>query len=147
MKTFTINHFGSTDEVAIITGTYSNGRTSLTLVDISDGLPYATATVNLPDVFLEENEILIKDYSENEGILDFLIENKIVIPTDKGIQSGHVWIPVCILNPESRWGELDPPAEQINTENGQSMWTINGYRIWAHSYKEALQLLPLIESF
>lgn len=148
MQTFTINLSWDTPyEVFIQKGKYSNGRTSLQLIDASDGIPHSVATVNLPDVLLADNEVLIKDYSENDGMLDFLVNNNIVIPTDRGVQSGHVWIPVCVLNPESAWGKLDPPAEEINTENGQSMWTINGYRIWARSYREAVNLLPLIESF
>lgn len=148
MQTFTLNSpCGSTYEVFISMSKYTNGRKALMLVDASDGCPYATATVNLPDVLLEDNEILVKDYSENEGILNFLTENNIVVPTDKGVQSGHVWIPVCILNPESSWGQLDPVAEEVNPDNGLGMWTLNGYRIWASSYQEALQMLPLIESF
>jgi hypothetical protein len=43
--------------------------------------------------------------------------------------------------------QLEPPPAQVNLENGKSMWVIDGYRIWAKSYKEALELLPLIESF
>lgn len=43
--------------------------------------------------------------------------------------------------------QLEPPPDQVNLENGKSMWIIDGYRIWAKSYKEALELLPLIESF
>jgi len=43
--------------------------------------------------------------------------------------------------------ELNPAPEQINPDNGLKMWTIDGYRIWAKSYDEALQLLPLIQSF
>jgi hypothetical protein len=43
--------------------------------------------------------------------------------------------------------QLEPPPDQVNLENGKSMWIINGYRIWAKSYKEALELLPIIESF
>ncbi len=43
--------------------------------------------------------------------------------------------------------QLEPPPDQVNLKNGKSMWIINGYRIWASSYKEALELLPLIESF
>lgn len=147
MKTFTITQFGSTTEVYIRQRNYPNGRPALELIDVTDHIPYAVATVNLPDVLLEDNEVLVKDYSENEGILDFLIDNNIVTPTKKGVQSGFVWVPVCTLNPESQWGNNFPPPEQINPENNQCMWTINGYRIWAHSYREALDLLPLIESF
>lgn len=43
--------------------------------------------------------------------------------------------------------QLDPPPDAIDIENGKKMWVIDGYRIWARSYKEALQLLPLIQSF
>lgn len=41
---------------------------------------------------------------------------------------------------------LDPPAEKIDLQTGKGMWTIKGYRIWASNYKEALELLPMIES-
>jgi hypothetical protein len=43
--------------------------------------------------------------------------------------------------------QLEPPPDQVNLESGKSMWIIDGYRIWASSYKEALELLPIIESF
>lgn len=43
--------------------------------------------------------------------------------------------------------KLEPPPEQINTETGKKMWIIDGYRIWANSYQEALELLPMIQSF
>jgi hypothetical protein len=43
--------------------------------------------------------------------------------------------------------QLDPAPEQINTENGLSMWTVKGYRIWARTYTEAITVcLPLIEA-
>lgn len=43
--------------------------------------------------------------------------------------------------------QLTPPPDQINLDNGKSMWVIKGYKIWAQSYAEALQLLPMIENF
>ena len=43
--------------------------------------------------------------------------------------------------------QMPPPPDQLDLESGKSMWVINGYKIWAQSYSEALQLLPLIESF
>ena len=148
MQTFTFNQFGESTEVYIRQRNYPNGRPALELIDASDNIPYTVASVNLPNVLLDENEILIKDYSENEGILDFLTYNNVVHPTGREVQSGFVWIPVCTLRPQSQWGsKLHPPAEKINPDNGQGMWTIDGYRIWAHSYEEALDLLPFIESF
>jgi hypothetical protein len=46
-----------------------------------------------------------------------------------------------------------PSPDKLNTESGLSMWEIKSikddciYRIWANSYKEALEMLPQIESF
>jgi hypothetical protein len=105
MKTFSISDpWGTKSTVRIELGKYANGRTRINLIDDLDNEPYATATTNLPDVLLLDNEVFIKDYSENEGILDFLTKNNIVVPTDKWATSGHVDIQVCILNPESEWG-------------------------------------------
>lgn len=182
--------------VTITLRKYENDRTAIQLNDATDGHPYAVATVNMPDVLLADNEVLIKDYSENEGVLDFLIRNNIVTPTPNGVQSGFVWLPVAVLNDESVWGEvpnaycmneepeydsagytesdrkpmvapylnvdhvtnkpnsngwismnqLDPAPDEINTDTGKSMWIIKDYRIWADSYKQALELLPLIEN-
>ena len=42
--------------------------------------------------------------------------------------------------------QLDPPPDELDIENGKSMWVIDGYKIWAQSYQEALSLLPLIEN-
>ena len=122
MKTFQISLNGEyPSQVYIRQRSYANGRPSLELINADDHTPNSIVTVNLPDVLLEDNEVLIKDYSENEGMLDFLTANNIVIPTEKGVQSGFVWIPVCILNPESEWGYnekdyLDYVIEKHNRE-------------------------------
>lgn len=43
--------------------------------------------------------------------------------------------------------QMHPAPNMIDTDSGKSMWIIKEYRIWAESYEQALQLLPLIESF
>lgn len=43
--------------------------------------------------------------------------------------------------------QMTPLPDQLDLESGKSMWVINGYKIWAQSYVEALQLLSMIESF
>lgn len=43
--------------------------------------------------------------------------------------------------------ELAPPPKEINLETGMSMWVIKDYKIWAYNYQQALELLPMIESF
>lgn len=87
---------------------YDNGRPALQLIDAEDGSPIATATVNLPDVPLGRNQVAIKDWSENEGMLKALTEAGIVKPTGQTVPSGYVEVPIC---------ELQPPfldATQVN---------------------------------
>ena len=162
MKVFKLTAHGNDYNVTVKLGKYSNGRVAIHLDDVNDGYPYATATVNIDNVLLDDDEVLIKDYSENEGMLNFLIKNNIVTPTPNGVQSGFVWLPVAVLNDESVWGEvpntycmneepeydnvLDPAPDEIDTTTGKSMWIIKDYRIWADNYKQALELLPLIEN-
>lgn len=54
------------------------GGTELRLMDAKDGLPVAKASA--PIAGLKKDEIAIKNYSENEGILDVLIANDVVYP-------------------------------------------------------------------
>ena len=114
--------------------------------------------------------MLVKDYSENEGVLDFLTTNNIVVPTDKWVTTGFVDVQVCILNPESEWGmtpnlysdeapeydsagftiadnnRMDPAPDQVDPVTGKCMWIIKGYRIWDSSYQDAVKHLELIEN-
>jgi len=72
---------------------YKNGITALTLYDVNTNEDILTATVNLPEYGLvEANEDLtfIKNWSENEGILECLIENKIVDYSGIDVPTGFV---------------------------------------------------------
>jgi hypothetical protein len=71
-------------------GKYSNGRTAIELIDAEDGIPVMVATVNIPEVPLNEDEIIIKDYSENEGVLDFLQQNGLVGEVLREVTTGFV---------------------------------------------------------
>lgn len=97
MKTLKrVNYKGS--DCWLIQSQYGyGGSPALQLIDAQDGEPVATCTVNMPDYNLAEGEICIKDYSENEGMLDFLVKEGIVEDTGKRLQSGYVTIPVCRL--------------------------------------------------
>ena len=63
---------------------------------MEDGFPFAKCTVNIPG--LEKDEVAIKDYSENEGMLDFLLSNSIVEKPHRYEHSGYVRIPVCKMS-------------------------------------------------
>ncbi|MEN8168093.1 MAG: hypothetical protein ABFR65_11535 [Pseudomonadota bacterium] len=59
---------------------YSNDRLAIQLVT-EKGEPVAMATINLPFVPLADDEVLIKSYEENEGMLACLSDAKIIEPT------------------------------------------------------------------
>jgi formylmethanofuran dehydrogenase subunit D len=82
-------------DVKIIFSKYNNDRVAIVLVDAIDGEQIAVGTVNIPEAPIANDEVIIKDYSENEGMLQFLIDNKIVENTGNYIDSGFVSCPVC----------------------------------------------------
>lgn len=73
---------------------YNNSRPALQLIDSVDGEPVATASVNLSNIILGEDEICIKDYSENEGMLKALQDAEVVGHVERFVQSGYVTIPI-----------------------------------------------------
>ena len=77
-------------------GVYGNGRTAIELSTLN-GQPYATATVNIPDALLHKDEVIIKTYSENEGILEMLEQEGIVERTGMSATSGMITAPICKL--------------------------------------------------
>lgn len=73
----------------------ATGGVRLDLIDAVDHLPFATCTVSLKN--LEKNEVAIKDYSENEGVLQLLITEGIIEKPHRYVNSDYVKIPVCLL--------------------------------------------------
>lgn len=60
-----------------------------------EGELIATATVNFPDQKLSMDRIAIKEYSENEGMVEFLIASNIIQPEAVGhITSGFITAPI-----------------------------------------------------
>ena len=72
-------------------------RIALHLVDAQDGEPVSTCTVNVPELELAPDEICIKNYSENKGMLNFLIKEGVVEDTGRTERSGYVEINICRL--------------------------------------------------
>ncbi len=76
---------------------YSNGRVALELIHAVDGDPIARASVNLVEESMAPDEIAIKDYAENEGMLSTLIEAKIISTPLRFVTNGFVQFPICKL--------------------------------------------------
>ncbi|AFM11212.1 hypothetical protein [Turneriella parva] len=82
------------EELTIWKSKYAeNNRVALELVT-DDDEPFMTATVNTREA-IPEGHVTIKNYSENEGLLEVLIENGIVERPALSIATGFVHIPVC----------------------------------------------------
>ena len=84
-------------ECSLAFGEYQNGRTILFLNDNATLEDVLCASVNLPDEAIGSNEIAIKNYSENEGVLDVLIEYKVVSKPKRYVNLTHVSVPICEL--------------------------------------------------
>ena len=76
---------------------YHDNNLRISLVDLVDGSPVATATTNIEGVKLASNEVCIKDYEENEGMLKALKNAGIVEHMVDMAQSGYVYVPVVQL--------------------------------------------------
>ena len=79
----------------LIFGRYSNARVAIQIY--RDYQLIAKATVNIPEAKLNDDEVLIKDYAENQGILQSLINNKIITNTGNVIATGFTAVNVCKL--------------------------------------------------
>jgi len=98
----------------VIPGFYKDGNVALSLVDVDDGSPVATATVNIPaeqellDSYRVWNEdmlpeikvpLFIKDWSENQGMLQALLDANI-ISRDKTFEyamTGYERAPIVLI--------------------------------------------------
>ena len=76
---------------------YSRGGTALVLNDETDGEVVCVATINIPGAKLAADEVVIKDYSENEGILETLESAGVIARTGRTVKAGFVDVPVCKL--------------------------------------------------
>lgn len=72
---------------------YGNGRRAIELFEVETKEPIAVATINLPEEHLEDDELFIKDYSENSGMLKCLSEAGVISQPIDWVQSGFVRIP------------------------------------------------------
>lgn len=92
-KTFKFSEF----TCAIKLHKYQNNRTAIQLIDAIEGDPVIMATVNIPEIPLDKDEVIIKNYSENEGILNVLVAEGIVERTGKAVEVGYNICEICKL--------------------------------------------------
>lgn len=74
-----------------------NNKICLELVVMETNTTYLTATANVRGAHLEPNEVSIKNYSENTGVYEALLEAGIIGPCKRTLPSGYVEMLVCDL--------------------------------------------------
>ena len=67
-----------------------NGRAAIELIMKDDGEPFTTLTCNLNHAPLEDREVLIKTWSENEETAKCALESGLFRDTGKRISTGFV---------------------------------------------------------
>lgn len=82
----------------IIMERYQKGSLSLRLVDTVDQCPVCRATSNLIDVAPKPNEVLIKNYAENHGVLQALVDSGLASDTGKTVDTGHAQLNICHIS-------------------------------------------------
>jgi len=71
-------------------------NTAIVLTDTEDDIPFCTATINT-DQEMPLNTVVIKNYSENRGILEALIEAGVIETPFMSQSVGNTTADVCIL--------------------------------------------------
>ena len=89
-----------TYNVKILPKIYMNGRAALLMVDDPGGEPVATITINTPETQLQPGEIAVKNYSENEGMVEFLLSNKLAVDTGRVADGRYINAPIMKITPK-----------------------------------------------
>jgi hypothetical protein len=89
-----VNLFGKKYETVFDTQHYPNGRIALQLIDPAEDELFCTLTCNLPDVYLEEDEVLIKNWSENEDVAKAAFASGLFEDTGLSVRTGFVEAPI-----------------------------------------------------
>jgi hypothetical protein len=93
MKVKSYMKYAPHQELTLIGRRYANKRLAIRAVN-RDGEPLATLTVNLPEIELAPGEIIIKDWSENEGALETLDRAGLIVKVQE-VPTGFCTAHVC----------------------------------------------------
>jgi len=101
-NTFNYTSFGEDMVLRPEFTAYANGRTCMVLTYWDDEMegwfPFAKVTTNLPDQHLNEGEVFVKDWSENEAIVAHLESLGVLTRTGREVISGFVAPAVMVLD-------------------------------------------------
>jgi len=102
-----------TGDIIVVPTLYFDGNTALQLTTI-EGEPIGKATTNLGNTIPREF-VYIKDYSENEGVLDTLINANIIILSGLIYKTNHVEIPEAEIVDKDILEQIEQLHERIKS--------------------------------
>jgi hypothetical protein len=85
------------NEMILSVNTYKDKSLALSLTDAETGEPWSTLTVCI-DYPMPYGVAAIKNYSENEGMLQWLIENNLIRTLLGSERTGYVSVPLVCVN-------------------------------------------------
>jgi hypothetical protein len=134
MKT-TVLMAGTFCELSLQVLFYGNGRIAIQAFDHNQSEPFGMLTLNIPEIELEQDEIIVKNYSENATWVPQVLEKlkQHFEPTGKTVSSGHVTMPIYKFISEETLAGIKKRLEHIRGE-------IKAERV---SYGELLELQSL----
>lgn len=126
--------FGGTEWgwAALVTEEYREGGNLAIQLFIIDDLqpePLAVVTVNFPDTPPAEGCVWVKNYSENSGILEYLVGQGILEPTGRERQSGFITCPEARVLDQRLyfWSNRKYFASAEDSRREYNAWLTEGY--------------------
>lgn len=119
--------YGDTVEVEPTFGRYNNDRLAISFV--CDNGPYGHLTVNLPNDYLNDGEVFIKDWSENEPLVEALLEFGWIEYMHREVQAGFAIAKVAkpagpLLDYMKALG-LCPVEDDFRFEEAETEWWLS----------------------
>lgn len=79
----------------------NNGRTCIRLHMVETGKPMATATINIPETFISESEVAIKEWHgfpwrENGNMVEALISAGVILCPHRSVISGREMLQIAL---------------------------------------------------
>ena len=78
---------------------YSNGQLSVSIQE-DNGEPIAELSIMNNSIALAPNEFILKDYSENEYVVQQYYDAEVIIPTGRFVLIGSHLCPICQIESE-----------------------------------------------
>jgi hypothetical protein len=117
MKT-SVDLFGDAVDLSIQVLKYGNGRIAIQAIDLIDNSPFGMITINIPEIELEQDEIIVKTYSENTHWVPQVLENlkQHFEDTGKTVSGGRDTMPIYKFTSEETLAAIKQRLEEIRAE-------------------------------